>query len=351
MKRPMLAAAFFAGAALWFTEVARAEPQAANIAVARKLFGEAAQLREEGKWADAAAKLREAITIKETPGLRFHLAHCEEELGQLVAAEADYDRAAELITDAAKAPDVASLLPPARAALHERVPSVVIRPASGLDGVRLLVDGKEVSPKFLGERIDLDPGSHSLRLEAHGRLPWTLTLALQEQESRTVFADPGRAPNLDAPASNPQSEPASAPPDAVTRPRGRVGAREVVLIAEAALTAAGVTVGTIFAVRYSRADTRISGDLRLIDARATARNEKPSDECSIDSNVTCRDLAPAYDELSRDRSFAIAGFVGAGVGVASLLTTWFLWPRETKHSGPSARVVPTLGGAVVSGAF
>ncbi len=67
----------FALAALFYAVGAHAEPSAADIASARRLFSEATELRRAGQWSDAAAKLREAIAIKETPGLRFHLAHCE----------------------------------------------------------------------------------------------------------------------------------------------------------------------------------------------------------------------------------------------------------------------------------
>src|SRR5690349_9230742 len=73
--------------------IARAEPSAAEIKTARQLFAEAESLRSKGDCRTAAEKLRLALQIKETPGLRFHLAHCEERLGQLVQADADYRRA------------------------------------------------------------------------------------------------------------------------------------------------------------------------------------------------------------------------------------------------------------------
>src|SRR5215470_9747095 len=119
-----------AGAICIATLRAHAEPNAADIASARRLFSEATVLREAGQWAEAAAKLREAIAIKETPGLRFHLAHCEEQMGRLLAARDDYDRADALIREGATASDVAALLEPARAALRERIPTLVVRAPS-----------------------------------------------------------------------------------------------------------------------------------------------------------------------------------------------------------------------------
>src|SRR4029079_11912267 len=82
--------------------IAAAEPAPSDIAEARRLFSEASDLRTEGKWDLAAKKLEAAIAIKETAGLRFHLAYCEEKMGHLLAATRDYDRADELIRDGAK---------------------------------------------------------------------------------------------------------------------------------------------------------------------------------------------------------------------------------------------------------
>src|SRR5882672_10460121 len=130
-----------ASAALCFALGVRADPSAADIASARRLFSEATALREAGQWSEAGAKLREAIAIKETPGLRFHLAHCEEQMGRLLAARDDYDRADALIREGAAASDVAALLEPARSALRERIPTLVVRAPSDARAVGLTIDG------------------------------------------------------------------------------------------------------------------------------------------------------------------------------------------------------------------
>ena len=48
-------------------------------------------------WREAVAKLKRAVALKETPGLRYHLAFAEEQLGQLLAAHDDYRRADTIV--------------------------------------------------------------------------------------------------------------------------------------------------------------------------------------------------------------------------------------------------------------
>jgi hypothetical protein len=151
-----------------------AEPTAAEIAVARRLFREATELKEQKKWREAADKLREAIRIKETPGLRFHLADTEEQLGHLVEAQVEYDRADELIRNGAKAPDVESLLGPARESLRERIPTVTVRIPQGVTDAVLEVDRAKVSAALIGQPIPLNPGAHSIQVGAPGRRPFAL---------------------------------------------------------------------------------------------------------------------------------------------------------------------------------
>src|SRR3954470_2756065 len=108
-------------AVAWSSPLAAKEVSSAELATARRLFAEATALEASSDWNAAVGKLKSAVAIKETPGLRYHLAHCEEQLGALVAASFDYERAAELIRDGAPAPDVEPLLPLAQRRLDSRV--------------------------------------------------------------------------------------------------------------------------------------------------------------------------------------------------------------------------------------
>src|SRR6185369_2211076 len=147
-RTPSLAT-WVACAALLLPRVARSEPSSVEISEAKHAFESALAAEAEQRWADAALQLREAIAVKDTPGLRFHLAHCEIELGHLLAASLEYDRALELLQAGAKGPDVQKLLAPARAALLERLPRLSLEIPADAQAVRVAIDGRPYPPSEL----------------------------------------------------------------------------------------------------------------------------------------------------------------------------------------------------------
>jgi tetratricopeptide (TPR) repeat protein len=93
---------------------AATEPTPSELSVARRLFDEGRAAEDAGHWREAADKFRKATAIKDTPGMRFHLAKCEEQQGAFVEALVEFDRARELIDSGMKAADVEKLLADAR---------------------------------------------------------------------------------------------------------------------------------------------------------------------------------------------------------------------------------------------
>jgi hypothetical protein len=332
-------------AVLFFIHAARAEPDAAQIATARRLFTEAAELRSAGNWSEAASKLKDAIAIKETAGLRFHLAHCEEKLGHLVLAERDYDRADELIRAGAKAPDVETLLATARADLRERVPSLLVKIPPDVPDVSVSVDGSSVEAATLGAPLPLDPGSHEVAAHAEGRTPFRLEVQLTEGEDRVVdVALPSLAPTrASAPPQTPRLRHADAGVDSPSSP---FGAREIVLIGEGALALGGVAVGVVFLVKRGRADRHVTALDGALGQGNTGACLKPTDPATA---AQCSDFQAALDERRRDGNIAAAGFIGAGVGVAAAAVTWLLWPKP--HREHALVLLPLAGGAALRGAF
>ena len=68
-----------------------AEPGASALVAARELFREAGQDADAGKFALALEKYRRVAAVKETGQVRFNIARCEEQLGQIASALADYE--------------------------------------------------------------------------------------------------------------------------------------------------------------------------------------------------------------------------------------------------------------------
>src|SRR5438105_1618308 len=87
---------------------------------ARQLFVQAEIDEDKERWSEALEKLRAVSQVKLTAGVRYHLALCEEHLGQLVRALSDY-RAAEEQARTENAKDVLRIVGKQLALLDPRV--------------------------------------------------------------------------------------------------------------------------------------------------------------------------------------------------------------------------------------
>src|SRR5437660_11681354 len=134
--------------ALVLTGVARAEPTPGEVQAARELFTKAEADEDAGKWADALDKLKRASSVKPTPGLRFHIALCEEKLNQLVAALADYTAADQMAHDQNNKDVVDAVAEPLKA-LRIRVPTLTIE-VPPAQGSQVELDGKAIAQGLYG---------------------------------------------------------------------------------------------------------------------------------------------------------------------------------------------------------
>ncbi len=328
-------------ALLWFTwsSDAGAQPTASEIVVARRMFEQGRALQEHNEWAHAIVKYRQALTIKDTPGLRYRVGYCEEQLGHLVEAGLEYKRAAELLESGVQAEDVAELLPPALAAVERRTPQITLSLKQPVPGATLRIDGHPVAKNLLGQRIPLNPGRHDVLVSAPGYRDSKIGLDLREAERRRVIArlvrDPYAEPN--------ESGDGSMPPDA-TGGLLRTG----VLVAEASLAAAGVAVGLIYTAERRDTDKRIRALNRAIDSMPDA-DQHSCIGATGDLERLCEQLQSAIDDRKRSNRVAGAGFVAAGVGAAAAVVTYFTWPSSSTQVAPL--VSPAGGGFSLLGTF
>ncbi len=330
---------------------AHADPSAAEISSAKHAFESAVSLEGERHWSEAALKLREAIAVKDTPGLRFHLAHCEVEQGHLVQASLEYDRVGELLHQGAVAPDVQKLLGPASAALKQRIPRLTVELPAELSTPSASVDGKPYPPSELALGVPLNPGPHALRVSAHGREPFERALLLKEGEPLTIRPEllvsaPPAAPAAVVPPAAPALHDSQQPP---ARDRERSSAKVYLMIGESVLTAAGLAVGIGYRFSASSASDRIASAQRAIDDAA------PGDETACGRaalSPACSNLQSAIDEHDRALVISDVGFVTAGVGAAALVTTWLVYPSTgSESSGLSVQPVAGLGRVGLIGRF
>jgi tetratricopeptide (TPR) repeat protein len=317
---------------------AHAEPTATELAVARKLFNEAVELESRDDFEGARKKLRAALEIKDTPGLRFHLGYCAEQLGEFVTALLEYDRALDLVRGGQGAPDVERQLHPARERVQAQIARISIFLPPGVSKAKVWLDGEQVAPLVLGRPAPLDPRAHTIRVEAPGYEPYETELTLA----------PGESQRLDLPLKKQQASPSSeaapagvsagsAPTRTVERDAGGgIGTRELVLITEGAVAVAGISVGIGFLLNRGSAETRIQnaqGALDLLvgnDDTACARVPTPA---------ACTDLRDAIEDYDNAGTISTVGFVVGGVAAAAALLTYFVWPTSEKERafviGPS----------------
>lgn len=325
------------------------ETTSGELAAARRLFADATALEASSDWSGAAAKLTSALAIKETPGLRYHLAHCEEQLGDFVAAAVDYERAAQLIRDGAAAPDVEPLLPLAQRRIDSRVAKLDIVVPPGTSAAAE-IDGQVQPPTALGTSIRLDPGAHRVIVRAQGRPDYHDELTLATGEHRTLkvfFADSSAA--SPSPAEQP---PSSASEEQVStsalHERAGSGLRTGVLVGEAALTAAGLAMGIGYAAVRDEAvhDVNVAKD--ALDAVSRGDTNYCPSGTSIPECVDATAAVRRYNQVVRRERI---GFSVAGAAAGLFVATLVFWPAS-RHA-PAVAISPSPGGVLLhaSGSF
>jgi hypothetical protein len=320
------------------------EPSAADRARARRLFEEATELEGKHEWTLAAAKLQEALGVVETPGLRYHLAYCQEGQGLMVEALANYERAQQMIAGGSKAPDVAELLAPKRDALLARIPKLRVRARAPAVLERVTVDGAAFTAAQASEPIPLNPGRRKVTVWAQGQSsPLEREVVLAEgRETSEEFAWPALAP---AAAANPApSGPLPPQPDRAEpsepAPSSGLSARTVVLIAEAAVTVAGTGVGIGFFLS-SRDSARDA------DAIRAKLEGNPCREPAPNVARDCAELQHENDRQKTHERIAVGAFITAGASAAAMVTTFFLWKPAPEGAALGVSVTPTAQGGAL----
>lgn len=320
--------------------LAQAEPNARELAHARGLFDEAVLAEEDEDWELAAAKLREAISIKETAGLRFHLAYCEEHRGRLVEAFAEYERAAELAeADPKSGREVRKQVGPNREALRERMPKLTIEVSEEMSLATLRLNDAVLSPSQLGVPIFQNPGTHRLVILASGYEPFISAIELSEGESRVYRLDSSMmTPLSPAPAPAPSIEPHPDAPASASSPSR--GLRSWALLTEGVVAAAGLGVGIGYQVAAASSDRDADAARRSLDVASAESNAQCGSPSAVIEAI-CDDLSRAVTTGKSRQNVATIGFVTAGAGTAALVATWLLWPSDTPSSATGPRILPT----------
>ena len=315
-------------------------PSASEIAVARQLFEQGKLLQDRGEWSRAITQYRKALDIKDTPGLRYRVGYCEEQLGHLVEAGVEYERARELLEAGVRADDVAELLPQTIASLRQRTPHLVLVLADPPPNMTVRVDGTLLAHATIGRHLPLNPGDHAVTVSAPGFLPITRTVALREGERQRLRVSLTPAPHQDTPHHPGATD--------STSDEGSDMSRVLVLIGEGALLTAGIGMGIIATMEKNQAED----DIHALNAQISKDAGESAGTCAEPTSRIqshCQRLANAVDEYAFAEDLATIGFVAAGVSAAALVATYLAWPEH--KASVRAVLLPEGGSLAISGSF
>ena len=306
--------------ALSFATIARADPTPTELQAARDLFAKAETDEQAGRWTDALDKLKRASSVKTTAGLRFHIALCEEKLGHLVAALADYTAADQMARDQNNKDVIDAVAEPLKN-LRIRVPTLTIEVPQAED-TRVELDGTAVPSGLFGVAMPVEPGTHHVVARARGKREFSTDVTLHEREADTAtvkWRDVPKLPDENEGATEVHELPAQTP--AAEHHGSRAGAI-VMTVATAALLGFGIGA-------YVAADGA-AGDLAT--------------KCP--TQLTCDDLRSpvrTWDAL------ALTGFVAAGAAAVIAVVLWVM--PSGSSSAPHARLELRPFGAAFTGSF
>lgn len=318
-----------------------AAPAAAQAPDAQKLFREGVELIQKGKVAEAEQKLQASWDLYETYDTAANLAECEVKLGQRAEAAKHMDFAANHlpnhIADAIRA-DIK------KRAAELRKDVGVVRVTVNTDGATVKVGAQTVGTSPLRGDAFVEPGEVTIvGLMTDGRRGET-TAQVGKGEVKDVRIEiPAAAGALPTP-----------PPPPVTPPPGG-GDREpssplppILIIGGGSLAAIGLGVGIVGVAvaggKGSDADEQLA---TIIDAGG-----------SCPAAAGCADVKAALADQSTFQDLGTVGFIGMGVGVATLTVGLILLAteddaptsaREPSRQSVQAAAAPTgsdLGGSL-----
>jgi hypothetical protein len=301
-------------AALSPTAAQAAPPDATTLSRARAWFQQALALETAGDWAGASNLFQQVAAVRLTPQVRFHLALCEEHLGNLAAALGDYQIASEEARRV-QAPEVIDQAATRADALRARIPKIAIRRGAGAESATISLDGVMLGATSVGTDLPINPGPHTIEAQGRGYRPFSKTIEFVEKDRKEVEVtlQPIPPPPLEpkaiaiAPVSPPLvPSPAPPPPSHPNYVPYVVGGLGLASLA---------TSGVFFALR-SNAISSLDGGC-------------------VDRNTCSPDLKTTYDH---GRTYTLVADVTlgagiAGVGIAAALFFWGRGPSGEPRTG------------------
>jgi hypothetical protein len=169
----------------WTTPAFADEPSSDALAKAREEFRRGIALEAAGDYENALAVFKGVALVKSTPQVRFHIATCEEKVGDWVGALGSF-RMALFEAQQSKVADVESESQSALTRLEPRIPKLTIVRGTGAAVATIRLDGRELGAASIGTPISVNPGPHSIEATAPGRKKRLTEITLEPERSAQV---------------------------------------------------------------------------------------------------------------------------------------------------------------------
>jgi hypothetical protein len=344
--------------ALALPRVALADTSAADKASAEALFNEGKRLMEAGQYAQACPKLADSQRLDPGVGTLLNLGVCYERNGQTASAWATFKEAASAAHGAGEAErerfarDRAAALEPKLAKL-----SVAVGADSVIDGLEVKRDGEGVPRSSWGLGLPIDPGDHTVEATAPGHKPWSTKVTVAASGSASVQV-PALEPLPQAPAP-PAAAPAPPPPAPTTTPApSPAPVPQTVIIYQgeqphpgAAQRTWGIVTGVFGLLAVG---TSVAGGVLAKSEydKSTDPNHGSNGAPGCVNGVCTQQGLQHQQDGQSIANVATWVFVGGAVFLAGGITLFVTAPSgEPKAPRASLEVAPTLGGAMVRGAW
>jgi hypothetical protein len=301
-------------------------------AVADALYRQARDLMAAGKLDEACPKFAESQRLDPATGTLLNLAACHERQGKLASAWLEYTDAI-VASRLDRRQDRVDFATERAAVLEPKLSRLTLTLAHDADqtSLTLELDGASFGLAAIGAPTPVDPGKHTVRASAPGKLTWQHDISIgKEADLQTLII-----PRLeDAPAPTASAAPVNAAvapvvTSAPTLPRDEVADRP---IPASVYISGGVTVAlavgaTITAIVY-------------LDKRSTYQDARQS-YVAGSGGASSAELEQQQSSAQNWGYANVALWAATAAGAG--LTTYLYLSRPTRAA---ARVVPWLGPGV-----
>jgi serine/threonine-protein kinase len=321
-----------------------AHGQTNDKVAAESLFEEGRSLVQAGKYAEACPKFASSQRLDPSAATLLNLASCYEKLGRSATAWATYKEAASAANAAGRGEYVATAQRHAEA-LSSRLARLTISVPQPVRGLQVSRDATRIDDAEWGGAIPIDSGTHTISATAPGYKDWASNVEVEHDGAQVSVT----VPTLEA--LPPEAKPVAPPPATPGTPPEPIPV-VVPAMRDDSMVGRGQRIAGIIVAASGIVGLGVGGAFAFV---ANSKYHDSLNNCMTGNPNLCD--ATGVAQRSDARTAGDAASVAVTVGAAAFLGGAILWLTAPSASsagtsaGLRAGLAPTLGGAVVRGAW